>query len=100
MELQDLDDHRMSVLQGLSASCSIVAAADAFKCLVDGQPTGVIDWLEGAGQTHRLTLPRRTAQRGLLAVANAVRDGRDIKAVLTPSQRALNPTWSTKGFVF
>jgi superfamily I DNA/RNA helicase len=98
-EAQDLDEHRLHVLQGLAASCSIIAAADAFQCLADGRDTdGVMGWLESAGQTHPLTQPRRTAQRGLLAAANAVREGRDIKAVLTQSQRARNPTWFAPGF--
>ena len=98
-EAQDLDDHRMRILQGLSASCSIVAAADAFQCLTDGRDTGgVIRWLEGAGRTHRLVLPRRTAQRGLLAAASAVKEERDIKAVLMQSQQARNPTWNGQGF--
>ena len=55
-EAQDLDDYRMRVLQGLSTSCNIVAAADSFQCLTDGQDTArVMNWLETAGQTHRLT---------------------------------------------
>lgn len=98
-EAQDLDDYRAHVLHGLSASCRIVAAADAFQCLTDGRDTaGVMGWLEGAGQTHRLTQPRRTTQQGLLATALAVREGRDIKAVLTRSQQARNPTWNGQGF--
>ncbi len=98
-EAQDLDDHRALVLRGLSASCSIVAAADAFQCLADGRDTvGVMGWLEGAGQTHRLIEPMRTAQRGLLAAARAVREGRDVKAVLRQSQQARNSTWSGQGF--
>ena len=38
-EAQDLDDHRMRILQGLSPSCRIVAAADAFQCLHNGRDT-------------------------------------------------------------
>jgi len=98
-EAQDLDEHRMRVLQGLSASCYTVAAADAFQCLTDGRDTdGVMRWLEGAGQTHRLTEPMRTAQKGLLAAARAVREQRDITDELTQSQHAKNPTWSGQGF--
>jgi superfamily I DNA/RNA helicase len=98
-EAQDLDEHRLRVLQGLAGSCSIVAAADAFQCLADGRDTaGVMRWLEGTGRTNRLTQPRRTAQRGLLAAANAVREERDIKAVLTQSRQARNPTWYAPGF--
>jgi superfamily I DNA/RNA helicase len=98
-EAQDLDDHRTRVLQGLSAQCGIVAAADSFQCLVDGRDTtNIMSWLEGAGQTHRLTRPRRTAQRGLLAAANAVRNGQSIRAVLIKSQKAQTPTWNGQGF--
>lgn len=98
-EAQDLDEHRVHVLQGLSASCSIVAAADAFQCLTDGRDTaGVMGWLERAGQTHRLTQPMRTAQRGLLAAARAVREGSHVKAVLTQNQQARNATWNGQGF--
>lgn len=98
-EAQDLDDHRLRVLQGLANSCSIVAAADAFQCLADGRDTtGVMGWLEGVGQTHRLTQPMRTAQQGLLAAARAIREGSDITATLTRSQRAQNPTWYGQGF--
>lgn len=78
-EAQDLDEYRMRILQGLSPSCRIVAAADAFQCLQNGRDTAhLMGWLEGAGQTHRLTQVRRTTQQGLLAAALAVREGRDI----------------------
>jgi superfamily I DNA/RNA helicase len=98
-EAQDLDDHRMRILQGLSQSCRIVAAADGFQCLMDGRDTApLMGWLEGAGQTHRLTQPRRTQQQGLLAVAVAVREGRDIKAVLTASTFKNRTTWNGTGF--
>jgi hypothetical protein len=98
-EAQDLDDYRLRVLQGLSVACHIVAAADAFQCLADGRDTApLIGWLEGAGQTHRLTQPRRTTLRGLLAAALAVREGRDIKAILNQSQQAQSPTWNGQGF--
>lgn len=98
-EAQDLDDHRMRILQGLSPSCRIVAAADAFQCLQDGRNTApLIGWLEGAGQTHRLTQPRRTQQQGLLAAALAVREGRDIKAVLTQRTFKSSTTWNGAGF--
>lgn len=98
-EAQDLDEHRMRILQGLSPSCRIVAAADAFQCLHSGRDTApLMGWLEGAGQTHRLTLVRRTTQQGLLATALAVREGRDVKAVLTAKIFKGSTTWSGAGF--
>lgn len=98
-EAQDLDEHRLRILQGLSPSCRIVAAADAFQCLRDGRDTApLMGWLEGAGQTHRLTQVRRTTQQGLLAAALAVREGRDVKAVLTANTYKNRTTWSGAGF--
>lgn len=98
-EAQDLDEHRMRVLQGLSRSCRIIAAADAFQCLQNGRDTApLMGWLEGAGQTHRLTVVRRTSQHGLLAAALAVREGRDVKAVLTARTAQNRTTWNGVGF--
>lgn len=98
-EAQDLDKHRLGILQGISQASRVVVAADAFQCLTDGRDTmSLIDWLENAGHTHRLTQPRRTRQRGLLDAALAVREGRDIKTVLTRSQCAKRPTWNAPGF--
>lgn len=98
-EAQDLDEHRLSILQRLSPSCRIVAAADAFQCLHNGRDTApLMGWLEGAGQTHRLTQVRRTTQQGLLAAALAVREGRDVKAVLTARTAQNGTSWSGAGF--
>jgi len=98
-EAQDLDEHRMRLLQGLSSSCRIVAAADAFQCLHNGRDTApLMGWLEGAGQTHRLTQVRRTTQQGLLAAALAVREGRDVKAVLTANTFNNRTSWNGAGF--
>lgn len=98
-EAQDLDEHRMRILQGLSPSCRIVAAADAFQCLHNGRDTApLMGWLEGAGQTHRLTLVRRTTKQGLLAAALAVREGRDMKSVLTAKTFKGSTSWSGAGF--
>lgn len=98
-EAQDLDDSRMRILQGLTQSCRIVAAADAFQCLHDGRDTTpLIEWLENAGNTHHLTEPRRSDQQGLLDAALAVREGRDIKAVLTAKTFKKRTTWNGAGF--
>lgn len=98
-EAQDLDEHRLRILQGLSSSCRIVVAADAFQCLYNGRDTApLMGWLEDAGQTHRLTQVRRTNQQGLLAAALAVREGRDMKTVLTARNAQNRTTWSGAGF--
>jgi superfamily I DNA/RNA helicase len=98
-EAQDLDTCRMRILHELSRECRIVAGADNFQCLKDGYDTGpVIEWLEGAGRVHRLTQPRRTKQRGLLAAALAVREGRDITRVLQAYTFNKRTTWKAQGF--
>ena len=98
-EAQDLDEHRVRILQGLSKSCQIIAAADAFQCLRDGRETGsLIEWLETAGRTHRLTQPQRTQRQGLLAAALAVRNGKDVTAVLKPNIWKGGTTWNGAGF--
>lgn len=98
-EAQDLDEHRLKILQGLSSSCGIVVAADPFQCLHTGRDTSALmSWLEGAGQTHRLRQVRRTSQQGLLAAALAVREGRDVKSVLTSRGYSNRITWSGAGF--
>lgn len=98
-EAQDLDEYRMGVLKGLSPACRIVAAADAFQCLHKGRDTTkLMGWLEGAGQTHRLTQVHRTTQQGLLAAALAVREGRDLKAVLTARTAQNATSWNGAGF--
>ena len=97
-EVQDLDKHRFGILQGLATSCHLLAAGDAFQCLTDQHDTApLIDWLENAGETHHLTRPMRTAQQGLLAGALAVREGRDIKAVLAENTFKTGSAWSGPG---
>lgn len=98
-EAQNLDEHRLRILQGLSQSCHVVAAADAFQCLHDGRDTAsLIGWLEGAGRTYRLTQVHRTTQQGLLAAAHALREGRDVKAVLTANTFNNRTSWNGPGF--
>lgn len=98
-EAQDVDLRRLSILQGLAQHCHVVAAADAFQCLKEGQDTQpVITWLESAGSVTRLRLAQRTTQQGLLEVASALRDDRDIWDVLVRSVRSNWPTWSGEGF--
>jgi len=98
-EAQDLDEYRLLILQRLSQSCQIVAAADAFQCLRgDCDTTALMSWLNNAGLKHPLTLVRRTQQRGLLAAALAVREARDVKAVLTARTYKGRTTWVGEGF--
>lgn len=97
-EAQDLDVHRMGILRSLTESAHVIAGADEFQCLYDGRDTReLMEWLAGAGETRRLVEPRRTAQGGLLIAANAIRNGGDVRAVLTQGN-ARNPTWYGDGF--
>ena len=98
-EAQDLDVHRMGILRSLVGSARVIAGADEFQCLYDGRDTReLMEWLTGAGDTVRLTRPMRTDQAGLLDAANAIRNSEDVRAVLTQSARANNPTWYADGF--
>ena len=98
-EAQDLDPYRARILQELSKSCMILAAADGFQCLQDGRDTAeLIGWLENAGVTTPLTQPRRTNQQGLLDAALAVREARDIKDVLTERNFQNRTSWTGAGF--
>lgn len=98
-EAQDLDPHRLQILKELSEACRILAAADGFQCLHDGRDTtDLISWLENAGETTRLTKPRRTNQQGLLDAALAVREARNIKDVLTERSFQNRTSWTGTGF--
>ena len=98
-EAQDLDEHRLCILQRLSKSCRIVAAADAFQCLTEGRDTeALVGWLEAAGRTHRLLQPMRTSQQGLLDAARSVREGGNIRDVLTEHTFNNRSTWNGRGF--
>jgi hypothetical protein len=73
-EAQDLDPHRLRMLQGLALVGSVIAAADEFQNLnehYDCRP--VIDWLRTAAETLQLTEIRRTRHEGLLRAASALR---------------------------
>ena len=98
-EAQDLDEHRLRILQNLAKSCSVVVAADAFQCLRDGHDTArLMKWLEGTGRTQRLESPMRTNQRGLLKAAQAVRTGANIREVLHERTSTGRTMWVGPGF--
>ena len=98
-EAQDLDAHRMGILRSLTKSAHVIAGADEFQCLYDGRDTqDLMEWLISTGETTRLMEPMRTNQAGLIAAANAIRNGEDVRAVLQQSNRAKNSTWYANGF--
>lgn len=96
-EAQDLDIYRLPILRGLASSCSIVAAADEFQCLNDGMDASpVIAWLESHDSTTRLDGSQRTTQSGILNAAQAVRNGDDVRSVLTKHRKY--QIWQAPGF--
>ena len=96
-EAQDLDIHRMSILQSLTESAHVIAGADEFQCLHDGRDTAdLMEWLR-TGETTQLEVSVRTNRAGLLDAAHALRGGGDLRAVLRRSDRAQNPTWYADG---
>jgi len=98
-EAQDLDVHRLGILRSMTESADVIAGADEFQCLYDGRDTReLMEWLAGIGNTTLLTEPMRTDQAGLLSVANAIRNGEDVRAVLQQSNRARNLSWYADGF--
>ena len=97
-EAQDLDVHRLGILQSLTESARVIVGADEFQCLHDGRDTGELtQWFADCADLTRLVQPMRTDQAGLLAVANAIRNGDDVRAVLTQSTRTNSPTWYADG---
>jgi hypothetical protein len=96
-EAQDLNAHRLPILQGLSSACAIVAAADEFQCLDSNvDSSAAISWLESHPNPVRLNGSQRTTQSGILEVAQAVRHGKNILPLLTKSgTRAI---WRAPGF--
>jgi hypothetical protein len=63
-EAQDLDGSRLGIIQGLSASINVIAAADEFQCLDDKlRPNIAFEWLEKSTKVEWLTTCSRFAVR-------------------------------------
>lgn len=93
-EAQDLNTHRLPILQGLSSACAILAAADEFQCLDDGvDSSAVISWLGSYPNAVKLN---GSTQSGILDVAQAVRNGEDILPLLVKD--AKYAVWKAPGF--
>jgi len=76
-EAQDLNEQRLSIVQGLASSGVSLIAADAFQCLdpkIDGSPA--LNWIEAEADLSRLTGSKRTNKEGILYAANALREGK------------------------
>lgn len=75
-EAQDLDGHRLRLIQGLAAHCSVLVAFDDFQCLrSDLRPSPVLGWLPVVCKPEVLDKPQRTKVPALLEAASALRAG-------------------------
>ena len=83
-EAQDLDAHRLRLLQALSTVTRVVAAADDFQDLSGrAEAGGIMSWLRTAETVTALSTNWRTSADGLLRVAGALRSGTNVRAELT-----------------
>jgi hypothetical protein len=75
-EGQDLRPQRLRMLVALSAVTRTLIAADEFQCLDQTlRPNPLVAWLQGATEPETLAQVRRTNIAGLLAAADAIRNG-------------------------
>lgn len=75
-ETQDLTTERLAIIQGLSATSKLFAAADEFQCLnSELLPNRAVDWLRNSCTPIFLENNRRTDEKSLLDAANALRSG-------------------------
>ena len=96
-EAQDLDPHRFRILKAVAKTSCVVAAADEFQNLNEHlDATAVMTWLRTAKKPITLTQIRRTSRDGLLRVAAALRDGKNVCQELKPV-RGLNPCLAGAG---
>ncbi len=74
-EAQELSPSRLRIVRALAESMDAFVAADEFQCLDEGLDTGpFLNWFN-TGNVTRLNQARRTNQPGLLAAAQALREG-------------------------
>jgi hypothetical protein len=74
-EFQDCNGNRISIVDGLSKQCTIIAAIDPFQDLniLPGSPAET--WLKSNGSESSLTTIHRTKKRGLIEVFSKIRSG-------------------------
>lgn len=78
-EFQDCRDGRLGIVQGLSAACEVLLAADEFQDLSGDAGTPAVSWLRSAGDLVDLNQIHRTNDQELLAAATALRTGQSLK---------------------
>lgn len=75
-EGQDLDPHRLQLIEALSVWCRVFIAYDDFQCLrVDLRPSPVSTWLPAICKPEELAKPQRCSVPALLDASSALRAG-------------------------
>jgi hypothetical protein len=75
-EGQDLDPHRLQLIEALALCSRVLIAYDDFQCLkVELRPSPVSVWLPSVCKPEELSKPRRCSVRALLDASSALRSG-------------------------
>lgn len=74
-EFQDCNINRISIFDGLSKFCTILAALDPFQDLSAQSECHALKWLKEKGTEITLTQIHRTSQVGLISAFTSVRNG-------------------------
>lgn len=74
-ELQDCKKERLDVIDGLTQSCKIFAAADWFQDLSGADECLAVEWLKEKGTGEELSIIHRTKQEYLICTSNEIRKG-------------------------
>lgn len=78
-EAQDLSVGRLGMVKGMTTASHLFVAADGYQHLENGRARNEpVEWFTQVSTVHPLTLPRRTNDAGLLAIAAAIRAGNAI----------------------
>lgn len=80
-EMQDCKKRgEVDLLANLAPHLDCICAADAFQELSGDSDNPAISWAESVGEVERLDCCHRTRREGLLAAANALREGRPVQS--------------------
>jgi len=79
-EMQDCKGGEVDLLANLAPHLACICAADAFQDLSGDRDNPAISWAESVGEVERLGFNYRTRRQGLLAAADALREGRRVES--------------------
>ena len=77
-EMQDSKNGQLAIVQALSESATCLAAADGYQDLDPSSENAAVAWAKGSGEIVSLAHNYRTSASGLLAAAEALRDGQAV----------------------